>query len=827
MSRSRRSLTRIDRARCRAEQREGERGARRSRGRTARAANTSGASTKRFLLHCAGRRDTKRARSTGLLFPNADERPDRGGAQSSGRTLVSRRPLRVGAALGADRVPVAGARRRADLVSARPLQLPPHGQDDAGARAARGLLSPDRSVPRRRAGAGRQPQQRRALSRQPALPGGAPVWALNAHLWIHLLLAPLAVYWLARSFDLEREAAWVAGFCYALSGFFLSQLNLYNLIAGTALAPAFAAACIPRFTGDGRRWARPRRALLLSLVALGGDPIVAALAVFLGFAACLILRRVERSRVAVLLSALGCGALVAAPQMVELWRVLDSSYRGGLGLESDVATGGELGSAQHRRALRSALLRPARSTLLGRDRVARDAPALLLPLSGRARDRAGARGGTAAPRRGRCGWWMVLTGGFVALGGWNPSCSCSTGCLSRPGCAIRSRPGSWSRSARRCSPGSASSAPSTVDRDDLSCSPSLAWARPSASPGGAHRLAATRDRDARRAHHADASRGGRHRAGPSLARALAFSLVLLALAALLVAMLAPNATRRGLPADRDACRGAARPAAPSPRHRRHRRRIASRRRRSRYIGQDERIAHGCSIAVGCDLGRPGSYPDYRMSWVQRRGWVELYPFAGAQHGLRYAYNVSPEGLDTVLVFAAQRAMREVSEGEALRLLAAAAVDVVLLDRPVDRGCERAGRAAGAAALDRRRVLRLRHPRQRSRGATGALGARRRHSSRAGRDDRSRLRSGAATPSCRAAAAGKTRASGGTAEIDSESWERLSVTTDSAGPGVLVLGRAWLPHYRAAVDGARSRRSRRTSASSRSSFRPVVTRWRSG
>ena len=57
------------------------------------------------------------------------------------------------------------------------------------------------------------------------------IWALNAHFWIHLLLAPLGLYWLARRWGLSREAAWMGGVAYAASGYLLSTLNLYNLVA--------------------------------------------------------------------------------------------------------------------------------------------------------------------------------------------------------------------------------------------------------------------------------------------------------------------------------------------------------------------------------------------------------------------------------------------------------------------------------------------------------------------------------------------------------------------------------------------------------------------
>src|SRR4030095_1738201 len=98
-----------------------------------------------------------------------------------------------------------------------------------------------------------------------------PIWALNAHLWLHLLLAPVAFYALARALGLERESAWVAGFCYAVSGFFLSQLNLYNLVAGTAIAPAFAAACIGSVSGRRSTLAAAAAGALAGLLLVAGE----------------------------------------------------------------------------------------------------------------------------------------------------------------------------------------------------------------------------------------------------------------------------------------------------------------------------------------------------------------------------------------------------------------------------------------------------------------------------------------------------------------------------------------------------------------------------
>jgi hypothetical protein len=189
-----------------------------------------------------------------------------------------------------------------------------------------------------------------------------------------------------------------------------------------------------------------------------------------------------------------------------------------------------------------------------------------------------------------------------------------------------------------------------------------------------------------------------------------------------------------------------------------------------------------------------------MAWIERRGWVELYAFSAAQFGLRSVYNVSPEGLDTVLVFAAQRALRGRTDVEALRLLAAASVDVVLLGRPVDD-----------AAKD---LVKLRARLPSIGGELWVYGLARsapeaRLAARVRGGEMRRILLEMLDPSFDTARdafvpgrpSGTEERSGGAATIESEGWERLRVATTSQGPGLLVLGRAWLPHYRATVDGA--------------------------
>ncbi|MGE5234442.1 MAG: hypothetical protein ACM3OB_10050 [Acidobacteriota bacterium] len=162
------------------------------------------------------------------------------------------------------------------------------------------------------------------------------LWALNAHFWLHLLIAPFAMAWLARRLGLAREAAWAAGIVYGTSGYVLSNLNFYNLIAGVALAPALIAAALEA-TGE-----RPRRGLILTgllwaLLLLAGEPLLAGLALLLALGA-LWIRPVEWRALGGLALAILAGTLLAAPQWVELLRILPLSFRGHFGYSAASST---------------------------------------------------------------------------------------------------------------------------------------------------------------------------------------------------------------------------------------------------------------------------------------------------------------------------------------------------------------------------------------------------------------------------------------------------------------------------------------------------------
>lgn len=154
----------------------------------------------------------------------------------------------------------------------------------------------------------------------------APVeWAFNAHYWLHWLLAPLAFYLMARGFGLGPGGASAAAVFWSTSGFFLSQLSFYNLIAVTALAPAFLGLWLG---ADKRPAFWPLAALTLGLLVLAGDPFSVVITVAMGLLALFL--RSPRLRdfpwVPVSLS-LACGALLALPTLVELSRIYPGSLR--------------------------------------------------------------------------------------------------------------------------------------------------------------------------------------------------------------------------------------------------------------------------------------------------------------------------------------------------------------------------------------------------------------------------------------------------------------------------------------------------------------------
>jgi hypothetical protein len=152
-------------------------------------------------------------------------------------------------------------------------------------------------------------------------------------LTLHLPLAALAAYWLARELGASRGSAFVAGAAYALSGFTLSCLNLYVFLQALALAP-FVAGLLRRAALEGGRsvvWAAAALALGLSTYAVEfvGQAVLLGLA--LGMA-----ERPLREALPRLAAALALGAGLAGVPIALVFGVLGETARGA-GFGGDVA----------------------------------------------------------------------------------------------------------------------------------------------------------------------------------------------------------------------------------------------------------------------------------------------------------------------------------------------------------------------------------------------------------------------------------------------------------------------------------------------------------
>ncbi|HEV7516797.1 MAG TPA: hypothetical protein VGR07_10890 [Thermoanaerobaculia bacterium] len=573
----------------------------------------------------------------------------------------------------------------------------------------------------------------------------SPIWALNAHFWLHLLLAPFAFAWMARSFGLRREAAWAGAVCYTLSGFFLSHLSFYNLIAGATLAPAFVAACLALDVRERQRSTLPAVALLWGLLLLGGDPLMALLALLLAaFALALRLRRPAGetvpagvSRPAVLvpgLAALAAGTLLAAPQIVEFVRILPLSFRGHWGYTSAVATVASWDPRQAAEWLLPFLF--GRPDLLGPGsfwgaRFFTDVPPYYLSLhpgllslaliaaAGRPRWRDG--GGPLPPTATAALWaWGGIAGGlFFALGRFNPL---GSWLFSLPGGSSLRYP------VKLWLPVAAGAA--------LLCG--LGFERLLAAPGAAHI-----------AHAADAADAANTAPGRRFRRTLLGLALLLAafwvyltflpglalpwlrhlipdrlpdvfvanerrrwagLCLLSLALLAAHGGAARLCRFRPRTGGALllalhalaqvfllRPLfttdavvpylVPPP--------------ALAYLPAGETVVHGSFTALfgPSEIDR-GPFPEPRARWLERRAFFELYPMTGPIWRRRYELNVSPEGLDSFLTRMSQGAIKGSSDPQRVRLLAAWGVGRLLLERPLAPDATTPGTGAHAQLLAR-------------------------------------------------------------------------------------------------------------------------------
>jgi hypothetical protein len=161
-----------------------------------------------------------------------------------------------------------------------------------------------------------------------------PFWsAFNLHYMLHWLLAFLAMRALARELGQGALSAFLAGLTYAGSGWVLTALTFYNILAVTAWWPL-------AILGASSR--RPGRLALGGLAAgmalLGGEPLTAAIGMIVLVAAAIL----EWGWLRGLLRSLAVGALalaVSLPQIVATARIVGFSFRGAHGVLPGPAQG--------------------------------------------------------------------------------------------------------------------------------------------------------------------------------------------------------------------------------------------------------------------------------------------------------------------------------------------------------------------------------------------------------------------------------------------------------------------------------------------------------
>jgi len=151
--------------------------------------------------------------------------------------------------------------------------------------------------------------------------------AFHAHYALHWLLAFLGMRALARELGQSAEGSLLAGLTWAGSGYLLTLLAFYNLLAVAAWAP-WALCALAR----GGRRGTLLGGLAAGLMLLGGEPMTAGLLVP-AMVAVALSRHGARRGAATLAGAGLVAVTIAAPQIVATLRVLPFTFRAAHGLE--------------------------------------------------------------------------------------------------------------------------------------------------------------------------------------------------------------------------------------------------------------------------------------------------------------------------------------------------------------------------------------------------------------------------------------------------------------------------------------------------------------
>lgn len=509
------------------------------------------------------------------------------------------------------------------------------------------------------------------------------LWAMNAHFWLHWLIAPFAGYWLGRSLGMRREAAWAVGVVFVTSGFYMATLNLYNMIAPLTLAPALLASAIELARPERRKRSFVLAAILWTLMILGGDPMTAAFTLLTA----LVVVAIRHGRSYPWLTgtvAVAIGTGLAAPQWFEFLRLLDFTYRGFWGFGYDNTVLGGWRPADLLDQFIPFFYGFPDINYWGEAYHAGQVPLFLtyypgiLMLSLMAAARGDGR------RTLLWAWGLVVVAVFLALGEVNPLVK---SLLSLPGASLLRIPSKlWSLvilgSAVLC--GLAFGRLFEAQGRRRLARPLLvfgalylsAWAFMSLWPGVV-------DAWVRGLLPEDYSESFARieRLRYTGACLIGFLLTAFYLLCLKVGhrriWLGPMALLLMHAASQIFL---LRPAIQTDL-------------REPYLQRPqllERFPEGTRVVHGGDLNLFGSgavfvraYPDGRLLWRQRQMHQDLHPAYGVHGGLRYDFKLSPEGLDSFLTRAVVQLMWRFEDSQRMRLLRAAGVEYLLLNRALD------------------------------------------------------------------------------------------------------------------------------------------------
>ncbi len=631
-----------------------------------------------------------------------------------------------------------------------------------------------------------------------------PFWALNAHFWLHLFVAPAAAYWLARAWSLRREAAWVTAVCYTGSGYFLSTFNLNNLVAPAALAPALIAAALRLGEPELRRFAFNAFALVWALLVFGGDPMTAVVALALALAAVLG-RHGRRYDWAWAGASFAAGTLLAAPQWVEFLRILGLSFRGYWGFSPRNALVTSFHPASFTELLLPFPFGPPDFLFWGHA-----FHGTLIPLLFSLHPGVLALGLlAAAPWRGpaaRWAWGAMGAGLFLALGAFNPLVKLL---VRLPGADLLRLPIKfWVAVAIGMSLGCGLGAAALFaerGRERLRLALLVlvllylvAWAFLTLAPQTAEAM--LRSWIPEKFADTFPARERVRWAGSCL------YLLALLVAGLATLRLARNRPAAAAPLLVALLLGsqlylmqpllAADDVAP------YQRRPAL----ADLVPAGSRVVYGDHLNLfGSATVKVSSHPDVRLLWDERNLHEGLHPWSGVRWGLRYEFNTTPEGLDSFLTLATAMSMWHYPDTTRLRLLELAGVEYLVLTRPLEDAALAAGSVelVTSAALDASTayLYRLRTP------APPAVLVGEVEGVETLNEAMRRLLAEKFDPTRQAVLAGTVeprQGPPGSARLVEEAPEELILEIDSPAGGALVVQRTHLPTYRATIDGAPAR-----------------------